>query len=173
MKKGRDSEGKEETDQDLWNYVTRGIKAYKPSKAPSVAIKPEGQKAIPARAMPKPVLPRKTPPQVPAPKGFDRATETKLRRGQLPLEGRLDLHGMTQAEAFSALHRFIHAAVAQEKRTILVITGKGQRFEGVLKRMLPQWLEEPELARYIIAITPAQPKDGGSGAFYLRLKKPH
>ena len=79
---------------------------------------------------------------------------------------------MTQAEAFGALHRFIHAAVAQEKRTVLVITGKGQRFEGVLKRMVPQWLEEPDLARHLVAITPAQPKDGGTGAFYLRLRKP-
>jgi len=170
MKKVKDAEG--ENDRDLWNYVTRGIKAYKPSRTSSLAKKPVMRKPAPIRAAPKPVLPRNPPSQVPAPKGFDRSTETKLRRGQLPLEGWLDLHGMTQAEAFAALHRFIHAAVMQQKRTVLVITGKGQRFEGVLKRMVPQWLEEPELAQHIIAITPAQPKDGGSGAFYLRLKKP-
>ncbi len=171
MKKGGNSGDKGENDQDLWNYVTRGIKAYKPSGAPS-PVKPAIRKAsTPLREKTKPVLPRHPPAKAPVPQGFDRSTETKLKRGKLALEGRLDLHGMTQAEAFAALHRFIHAAVAQEKRTVLVITGKGQRFEGVLKRMVPLWLEEPELVCHLVAITPAQPKDGGTGAFYLRLKK--
>jgi len=175
MKKGRgkdsgaDSEG--ENDHDLWNFITRGIKAYSSPRKPLPAAKSHIRKATP-RATPKPVISRNSSPQATVPKGFDRSTETKLRRGQLPLEGRLDLHGMTQAEAFTALHRFIHAAMAQEKRTVLIITGKGQRFEGVLRRMVPQWLEDPDLARYIVAITPAQPKDGGMGAFYLRLRKP-
>ena len=161
MKNGRDSGDKGENDRALWNYVTSGIKVYDSSKP-----------SLPARRPQVSIQSAGRPAQVSAPKGFDRSTETKLRRGQLPLEGRLDLHGMTQEEAFEALHRFIHAAVAQEKRTVLIITGKGRRFEGVLKRMVPQWLEDPELARHLIAVTPAQPKDGGSGAFYLRLRKP-
>jgi DNA-nicking Smr family endonuclease len=172
MKRGRGSKNEGENDRELWNYVTRGIKAYNPSKLPSFTAKSESRKVTAPKAAPKPVIPHNAPPLPLLPgKGFDRATETKLRRGQLPLEGRLDLHGLTQAEAFAALHRFIQAAVKQEKRTVLVITGKGQRFEGVLRRMVPQWLEEPDLARHIVALTPAQPKDGGSGAFYLRLRK--
>ena len=170
MKKERNSGGKGENEEDLWNYVTRGIKPYDSSRS-SPTSKPEIRK-VSVRVMPKPVSLPPVPSSVSAPKGFDRATETKLRRGQLPLEGRLDLHGMTQTEAFEALCRFIHAAVAREKRTVLVITGKGRRFEGVLKRMVPQWLEDPELARYLVAVTPAHQKDGGSGAFYLRLRKP-
>jgi DNA-nicking Smr family endonuclease len=171
MGRGKDSEG--ENEDDLWNYVTRGIKAYKASKQPLPAAKPQIRKATP-RAVPKFVPPPNPLPDstIPEGRGFDRATETRLRRGQLPLEGRLDLHGKTQAEAFESLYRFIHAAVAHKKRTVLVITGKGQRFEGVLRKMVPQWLEDPALARYIVAITPAAPKDGGTGAFYLRLKKP-
>ncbi len=78
---------------------------------------------------------------------------------------------MTQAEAYAALKSFIHAAAAQKKRTVLVITGKGRRFEGVLRQKLPQWLSEPDMARHVLALTPAQPKDGGTGAFYLRLRK--
>lgn len=168
MKKGAGD--KEENDRELWNYVTRGIKAYHPSGQQLPAAKTSIRKVI-SGIISKPVVPRFVLPLSQG-KGFDRSTETKLRRGQLPLEGRLDLHGLTQAEAFTALHRFIHAAVAQEKRTVLIITGKGQRFEGVLRHMVPQWLEDPALAPYLVAVTPAQPKDGGTGAFYLRLRKP-
>ena len=163
MKKGRGEGG---DDEDLWNYVTRGIKAYDSHKKPILPTKSKKPPAL--REAPCFFISEAS---IPTGKGFDRSTETKLRRGQLPLEGRLDLHGMTQAEAYPALHKFIRAAVAQDKRTVLIITGKGQRFEGVLRTMLPQWLEEPDLARYVIALTPAAPKDGGNGAFYLRLRK--
>lgn len=167
MKKGRDGGGDE--DRDLWNYVTRGIKAYDSSQKPVPAAKVSSRKAMTLRDSPRPYIPEA---DIPTGKGFDRATETRLRRGELPLEGRLDLHGMTQTEAQPALQKFIRAAVAQEKRTVLIITGKGQRFEGVLRHMVPQWLEEPALSRYIIAITPAAPKDGGNGALYVRLRRP-
>jgi len=166
MKKGR--EGDDE-DQDLWNYVTRGIKTYDSPKKHVPPAKSAARKLKTLRDSARPYIPEAA---IPTGKGFDRSTETRLRRGELPLEGRLDLHGMTQAEAFPALYKFIRSAVAQGKRTVLVITGKGQRFEGVLRTKVPQWLDDPELARYIIAITPASPKDGGTGAFYLRLRRP-
>lgn len=167
MKKSRG--GEEDEDEALWNYVTRGIRAYDSSKKHLSPPKTVSRKVKELRDSPRDYIPEAS---IPTGKGFDRSTETRLRRGELPLEGRLDLHGMTQAEAHPALHKFIRLAVAQEKRTVLVITGKGQRFEGVLRRMVPQWLEDPALSRYIIAITPASPKDGGNGAFYLRLRRP-
>ena len=55
---------------------------------------------------------------------------------------------------------------------VVSINQVAQLFEGVLRRMVPQWLEDPDLAQYIVAMTPAAPKDGGTGAFYLRLRKP-
>lgn len=107
----------------------------------------------------------------PQKQGFDRATETKLKKGKLPLEGRIDLHGMTQEEAHRALRRFITDSLKAGRRTVLVITGKGRAGGGVLRRMLPFWLEEPSLQKMVIALTAAQPRDGGDGAFYLRLRK--
>lgn len=169
MKKDRNS-GDPEEGIKLWQQVTQNVKPYTPprkmtAKAPSP--KKKGTKTI---ITPSPRS-KATPPVAPD-RGFDRSTEEKLRRGQLPLEGRLDLHGMTQSEAFAALLRFINTAITRRKRTLLVITGKGLKSEGVLKRLLPQWLEDPALARHILALTPAQPKDGGTGAFYVRLRKP-
>ncbi|MCE9506725.1 MAG: Smr/MutS family protein [Alphaproteobacteria bacterium] len=167
MKKGRNSAGKDEEGRRLWQGVTRSVKAYAPAKDPS-------PKAAAAPAKTHPVTKTPAEPAAPSPssRGFDRSTATKLKRGQLPLEGRLDLHGMTQQEAFDALQGFLRAAAAHQKRTVLVITGKGQRSEGVLRRLLPLWLEEPSLKKYILAVTGAAAKDGGSGAFYIRLRKP-
>lgn len=77
---------------------------------------------------------------------------------------------MTQGEAFDALCRFIAASASQGKKTLLVITGKGLKSDGVLRRMLPLWLENPLLKKYVQSITAAEPKDGGTGAFYVRLR---
>ena len=54
---------------------------------------------------------------------------------------------------------------------MLVITGHGRISGGVLKDAVPRWLNEPELRRHVLAIAPAQPRDGGAGALYLLLRK--
>ena len=148
MKKSRNSGQRGGDEPGLWQRVTRSIKAYgSPPKEPSVVKK----------AAVKPKTTPVTSPRPPA-RELDGSTSAKLKRGQLSLEGRLDLHGMTQAEAFNALHRFLQRAAADGKRTVLVITGKGLRSEGVLRRMVPLWLEDN---KNIIALTSASPKDGG------------
>jgi DNA-nicking Smr family endonuclease len=121
-----------------------------------------------------PALPKKP---IPAPSqldrfaGVDRATADKVKRGRYPVAGRLDLHGMTQAEAHRALAGYVGGARAAGKRCVLVITGHGRSSGGVLKASVPRWLAEPELRRHILAIAPAQPRHGGDGALYLLLKK--
>ena len=106
--------------------------------------------------------------------GLDKRTAQRLRRGQLRIDGRIDLHGMTQAEAHGNLTRFIMGSAARGRRWVLVITGKGLRGgagTGVLRAELPRWLNEPALRPLILSFTPAQPKDGGGGAFYVYLRK--
>jgi DNA-nicking Smr family endonuclease len=154
-------------DGALWEKVTGGVKPYRTKNQLPAAVK---KAPLPTeRRMTAPSLPAMT---KPTGKGFDRATETKMKKGQLPIEGRIDLHGMTQAEAHRALIRFVAGARSSGKRHLLVITGKGSVSEGgVLRRMLPLWCEAEDLAGHVLALTPAQPKDGGSGAFYLRLRK--
>ena len=148
--------------------MAQGVKAYGPQSAPPAPPAAE-KKFRKEMERPKSAPPPAPPPQSPN-KGFDRATADKLKKGKLEIDGRLDLHGMTQGEAHAALRRFIALAGKNEWRTLLVITGKGRVTEGggVLRRMLPLWLEE---FSSVLATSPAQPKDGGSGAFYLRLRK--
>jgi DNA-nicking Smr family endonuclease len=105
--------------------------------------------------------------------GIDRASAERLKRGLHQIDGRLDLHGMTQAEAHRALAGFIHKSRDAGRRCILVITGRGfgPTGPGILKLAVPRWLEEAGLRRHILAIAPAQPRDGGAGALYLLLRR--
>ena len=112
------------------------------------------------------------PPKPALNKGFDKSTETKMKKGKLEIEGRIDLHGMNQAEAYAALSRFIRTSENTGRRMLLVITGKGRLGGGVLRRALPLWLEDSDFGRSVLAITKAAPRDGGDGAFYIRLRKP-
>jgi DNA-nicking Smr family endonuclease len=104
--------------------------------------------------------------------GVDRRRAERLRRGQLPIEATLDLHGMTQARAHASLSRFVHDSVAAGRRCVLVVTGIGRMSErGVLREAVPRWLNEPDLRPHLLGFDHAQIKDGGLGALYLLLRR--
>ena len=108
-----------------------------------------------------------------APGGVDRRTQQRLRRGQIPIDSRIDLHGMTRSQAHDALTRGLAAAQARSERCVLVITGKGEidGERGVLRRSAPRWLGEGENAARVLDMAPARARDGGAGAFYVYLRK--
>jgi DNA-nicking Smr family endonuclease len=101
-------------------------------------------------------------------KDLDRRTDQKLSRGKMAIEGRLDLHGLSQEQAHLALTPFILSSQALQKRCVLIITGKGK---GILRDQLPIWLNQSPLTNLVLKVTHAQPKDGGSGAFYVYLRR--
>ena len=105
---------------------------------------------------------------------IDRRTVRRLRRGDMPIDARLDLHGMRQEQAHLALAGFIRRCQADNKRVVLVITGTGLRREGsgVLRVQVPRWLNEPDLRRRVVALHPADRAHGGEGAFYVFLRRP-
>jgi DNA-nicking Smr family endonuclease len=174
-------------DAALWQKVAASAKPLKPAKraaAPKAKTPPRVEPVVPPprRATPQPAPPApKKPPralEAGAAVDLDRRTAERLKRGQLAIDGRIDLHGMTQDDAHAALARFVNASRAMGRRCVLVITGKGRvsgdaRGEGggVLKRAVPRWLNEPSLRAQILAFASAQPKDGGGGALYVLLKR--
>ncbi len=131
---------------------------------------------VPRTPAPKPAPPPPVPDLVPgrAP-GLDRRNALRLRRGLLPIEARLDLHGMTREQAAAALDRFVRAARRHGRRCVLVITGKGTRGPGgeggAIRRELPLWLNGAALRPFVVAFAEAQPKDGGAGAYYVYLRR--
>ena len=100
--------------------------------------------------------------------GIDGSTQRRLIRGEILIDLRLDLHGMTAARAHNQLHQFIESAAQEGCRCVLVITGKGS---GVLNGHVPNWLKQKPLSLHVLALAEARPKDGGSGAFYVLLRR--
>jgi DNA-nicking Smr family endonuclease len=128
--------------------------------------------------------PTKNPSQRENVPGLDRRNSERLRKGQMSIDGKVDLHGMTQAEAHSRLRTFISASQMQGKRCVLVVTGKGSRGRktddaafmdserrGILREALPKWLAAADMKRLVIDFRAAQPKHGGGGAFYVLLRR--
>lgn len=115
-----------------------------------------------------------------APVRMDAKAFTRLKRGKLQPEGRIDLHGMTLDRAHGALNQFILSSHARGLRLVLVITGKGMREDpydpmprrrGVLKTQVPQWLQMPPLASAVLQVSPAHRRHGGEGAYYVYLRR--
>ncbi|MEL7343966.1 MAG: Smr/MutS family protein [Pseudomonadota bacterium] len=115
-----------------------------------------------------------------APVQMDRKAFQNLKRGKKSPEARIDLHGMTLAQAHPALTRFIARAHGDGLRLVLVITGKGknrdqggpipERF-GALRHQVPEWLRQGAMAHVVMQITPAHVKHGGGGAYYVYLRR--
>lgn len=119
--------------------------------------------------------------QIPPLSSIDRKEKKRIVQGRRPIDARLDLHGMTQREAHTALFGFLRSCHARGDKHVLVITGKGGRSEdlgytvghekGVLRRVVPKWLSEPEIRSIIVAFEEAHQTLGGSGALHIRLRR--
>jgi DNA-nicking Smr family endonuclease len=168
-------------DEDsLWQDVTRSIaplrRRQKPqadkSEAKQFAATPGARKpslkpvavSIPARIATAPL---------PALAPLGRRMKQRLARGTENIDGRLDLHGHTQAEAHVALLRFLRNAQDRGAKNVLVITGKGGRDaeRGVLKRQVPLWLRLREFRSLVVGFEDAHIGHGGEGALYVRLRR--
>lgn len=116
--------------------------------------------------------------QVPPPRSSGRPQDgplfvrqdKKTRRGKIDVDVKIDLHDMTREQAFDALRRSLIRAYNHNKRTVLVVTGKGLRGEGVLRRSFPDWINHADIRPLIAEFAPAHQRHGGGGAWYVFLK---
>lgn len=115
-----------------------------------------------------------------APLQMDAKLHGRMVRGKVTPEARIDLHGMTLAEAHPELIRFILNAQSAGLRLVLVITGKGKRGDdsgpipqrmGALRHQVPQWLRVTPLSQAVLQVTEAHLRHGGAGAYYVYLRK--
>ena len=184
-------------DREIWSRYRRTADPLRPD-APEPQAPEPGASPLPAPKRPRPVVPfemgSRARPQtsrhalVPsiseqvnkAPLRMDAKTHQRMRAGKLRPEGKLDLHGMTLDVAHPALTRFVLSSHAAGKRLVIVVTGKGKarpdfgpiptRF-GVLKHQVPQWLRLAPLSSLVLQVTEAHRSHGGSGAYYVYLRR--
>jgi DNA-nicking Smr family endonuclease len=183
-------------ERDLWQRVARTTHAMHPDHPRKTA--PAPKPTLPEVAHPRPSLPafrigqatRKPAGHDLAPAIDDALASQPLRmdhgafrnmtRGKLQPEGRIDLHGLTLAEAHPELVHFILNAQAAGRRLVLVITGKGKHKEdhgpipvriGALRHEVPRWLNQPPLRGAVLQIATAHLKHGGAGAYYVYLRR--
>lgn len=172
--------GPTQAERALWDVAMRGVRRFRTRPQAAISAPAQTPPAAPAQTppaaaaqTPPPLPPTSAPHHVPPSRDVDRATLDRLRRGQIALEARIDLHGLTQAEAFPALMGFIANAARGGRRALLVITGKGAVSQGggILRRNAPAWLMASPIGAQILAVAPAHRRHGGDGAFYVMLRR--
>lgn len=187
----------------LWDSVAAKATPMRPEDAQALLSKTAAELDVPAVAPPPPdpsVPPAKiapfevgakrasqagasityVPPQGDSRLNMDRKAFLKMKGGKLIPEARLDLHGMTLAQAHPTLIGFITDAYAQGMRLVLVITGKGKDRDtggpiptrrGVLRHQVPDWLRMAPISPLVLQVSEANRKHGGQGALYVYLRR--
>ena len=106
-----------------------------------------------------------------------------LKRGKIKIDRRLDLHGYSLLDAYEVFKKEIKKTYNNNKRCILIITGKGAHikknndnlkpklFHGKIKNSIISWINEEELQKYIYTYQDAGFEHGGDGAIFVYLRK--
>ncbi len=178
MAKSPDKKGARDDEARLFEAAMRGV-APLPGKTgePESPPEPDAKQNRPAARAPGTPPPSRRAAMPELRPGvatdLDARTMERLRRGRVRPEARLDLHGLTQDEAHGALTRFIADSRRAGRRCVIVITGRGRSKlgGGILREQTPRWLNLAPVRGNILGFAQAQPKDGGSGAIYVLLRK--
>jgi DNA-nicking Smr family endonuclease len=106
--------------------------------------------------------------------GFSRRLMQRLKKGQVPIQDYVDLHGLTKQEAEIRVRNFLLQSHRFGLRCVLVVHGRGLNSEDhipVLKERLPAWLSRGPAKKIVLAFSTARPYDGGTGAIYVLLRR--
>jgi len=165
----------------LWTEVARGVARRRGAALPTPSNPHAGGPPRPPPAPAEAPQGRPTKQFAPPLAPIDRRLKRERARGRGEIDGALDLHGLTQAEAHQALRGFLRHSQARGARLVIVVTGKGGPLDepggwpherGVLRRLAPHWLREPDLRSVVLGFQEAGRAHGGSGALYVRLRRP-
>jgi DNA-nicking Smr family endonuclease len=157
-------------DKALWKFVKKTIRPLKPLAA-------QDDEETLTLFLPPSFTPRlKTPPLTPTAQlkplaPLEKNIQRGLKRKQVDVQAKLDLHGLFQDAAHTRLKRFLHEAQKNGFRLVIVVTGKGANGTSVLRQNVPLWLAMPDLRGIVMGFQQAEAHHGGEGALYVRLRQ--
>lgn len=165
-------------DRIVWEKVTRtirrlrGVSHFEPDETAAEHVADDSATASPPPTgeQPMPAAPVRRHMKL---HPIERPIQRKIARGRIAIDGRIDLHGLNQSEAHNLLLDFLVRAREHGRRHVLVITGKGTSSggDGILRRMVPQWLEKADFRLIVSGYEQAARGHGGEGALYVRLRR--
>lgn len=172
-------------EKTLWKHVTRNTERISHRSGAPLASSREQARLLHAGFYPLTDLDfstKRAPPPSHTEKGqgADKKAITRVKRGKIAPEGKIDLHGLSAEQAHAALTRFILSSHARGRRLVLVVTGKGGGKErddpmrsprGLLKQKVPHWLALPPLGPVVLDVQDAHLRHGGAGACYVWLRR--
>jgi DNA-nicking Smr family endonuclease len=148
-----------ENDQQLWESFTKDIRKISSDR---IIIKTASKEKITVRKIDRVI------PETKRHYTVQQLTSREVRN--IVIERSVDLHGLTLEIAKKTIEQFILQSYHQNLKWVLIVTGKGNlENPGVLRENLPKWLEK--LATLVTGYTSAHIKDGGSGAFYIKIRR--
>jgi len=106
--------------------------------------------------------------------GVGRNIMKRLKRGEIPVQDYLDLHGLTQKNAETRVREFLVKSHGRGLQCVLIVHGRGLNSPDsipVLKERLPVWLNRGPARKIVTAFASARPYDGGTGAIYVLLRR--
>jgi DNA-nicking Smr family endonuclease len=166
-------------DRILWETVAKTTRPLKGKETPLFLLDEaktrDAQPSAPEKQKPQtsvfPAKPAPARPHLLHP--IDKPTHKKIAKGRVVIEGRIDLHGLTQSEAYGLLLGFLQRAHLRKLRHVLVITGKGSSFgsDGVLRQAVPLWFVTPAFRILVSGYEDAARNHGGTGAIYVRMRR--
>ena len=155
----------------VWDKVAKTVSPRRRFKGPKAAkpLPPPSGRDEFAAMLRLPPAPREA--ARAAPQSLDINQDKRTRRGRVEIDATIDLHDLYQMPARAALVKAIIRASNRNHKCVLVITGKGKRGEGVLRRNFPEWISQEPIRPLVATYAPAHIKHGGSGAWYVFLKR--
>lgn len=165
-----------DADAALWAKVAATVRPLKARAAPPPEA-PRPRVNVRPQPVEAPDMSRERAAAAPEAASLDGGWDRRIRRGGIEAERTVDLHGHTEDEAYEALAGALQRAWRDDVRTLLVITGKTRpagkdgRPRGVIAASFSRWAATPALRPFIAAIRPAHPRHGGSGAWYVILRR--
>ena len=111
------------------------------------------------------------------------AVNKKLKKGKIPIDKRIDFHGLSLFDAESLFTHTINICYKRNLRCILFVTGKGvlkkttndwnesKLYYGKIRSNFLIWTKKKELSKFILNVEQASIKYGADGAFFVYLRR--